>query len=128
MRMDLIKSPEMELQLNLQFAERRMFEIAEVAEKDDRLAAQAMLRLQHHLNQALEATGKVSQEQALPAMERVRQTLQYQQQLMQQLMANADPAITPVMAQSRQMFQQQLHVMENQLVEELLLQSGHQGQ
>ena len=118
MRIGISTDAETDLQLNLQFAERRMAEIAAMAGHDDDHAAQAVLRLQNHLNQALEATGQVSQEQALPAMQRVRQTLQTQQSLMQQLMGNPDPAATPVMTQSRQMFQQQLHVMENQLVEE----------
>jgi len=131
MRIELTNNPESELQLNLQFAERRMIEIGEVAGQDDDLAAQAMLRLQNHLNQALEATGKVSQEQALPAMQRVRQTLQNQQNLMQQLMADPGPATTPAMARSRQMLQEQLHAVENQLVgkpEQLQLQHQNQMQ
>ena len=129
MRIEISIDPETDLQLNLQFAERRMAEIAKVAGHDDDHAAQAMLRLQGHLNQALEATGKVNQEQALPAMQRVRQTLQYQQNLMQQLMGNPDPANEPVMVRSRQMLQQQLHAMEYQLVEEQeQLQLQHQNQ
>ena len=131
MRIGMSTDPETNLQLNLQFAERRMAEIAEMAGHDDDHTAQAVLRLQGHLNQALEATGKVSQEQALPAMQRMRQTLQYQQSLMQQLMGNPDPAATLVMTQSRRMFQQQLQAMGNQLVEEqeqLQLQQQNQMQ
>ena len=129
MRIELTNNPESELQLNLQFAERRMIEIGEVAGQDDDLAAHAMLRLQNHLDQALEATGKVSQEQALPAMQGVRQTLQYQQHFIQQLMVNTDPANEPVMVRSRQMLQEQLHAVEYQLVEEHeQLQLQHQNQ
>ena len=129
MRIDLINNPESELQLNLQFAERRMTEIGEVAGQDDDLAAQTVLRLQNHLNQALEATGKVSQEQALPAMQRVRQILENQQHLMQQSMAEPSPANEPVMVRSRQMLQEQLRAIENQLEEEpVQLQLQHQNQ
>ena len=119
-RMNLSSSEETRLQLNLQYAERRIAELAEVAGEDDGLAARTMLRLQEHLNQALAATGKVSQDEAIPAMERVRQTLQQQQRLMEQLLVNSDPVHEQAMLHNRQMLTEQLRVVENGLLEDQL--------
>jgi hypothetical protein len=122
MRLSLAAGPQAELDLNLAFAERRMVELARLLENEGALPSQPLLRLQNHLQRALEVTGEVTQEQALPAMERVRLTLLTNQQLMLQLQTNADPASAPVMEQAREMLQQQLRAVENQLLTEQLRQ------
>ena len=143
MRLNLTNNPETALELHLLFAERRMIEIADVLEEDEGLAANAMVGLQNHLDKALEATGKVSQEQALPAIQMVQQRLQYQQMLMQQLMqqlpALGKPDNEALMTRTGERLREQLQVIENQLLEEQLqqqeqnqvrqqVQPGQQGQ
>jgi len=111
-------SPQTELNLNLEFAERRKSEIAALLYEDEELAAQSILRLQNHLQNAVRASELVNGEDALPSMLRLRDSLEYQQRLMEQLQENNHPAIEAEMNQPRQMIQEQMRIVENQLLEE----------
>ena len=123
----LATSPQTELNLNLQFAERRMNEISVLLYKDEELAARSILRLQNHLQSAVQASEVVNGEQALPAMLRLRDHLQYQQRLMQQLQENDNPASEEEMNQSRQMIQEQMRIVEEELQQQLQRQLQHQN-
>ena len=128
-RLALASSPQTELNLNLQFAERRMTEISALLDEDEELAAQSILRLQNHLQNAMQASQLVSGEQSMPALQRLRDALQYQQRLMQQLQLNTDPAKNPFTEQSGELLQQELDIIEDRVQEEqLLLQQQKQMQ
>lgn len=111
-------TPQTELNLNLKYAERRMAEIDAVLDGDEELAAQAMLRLQSHMQNALQASAAINGEQSSTAMEQVRQALEQQQRLMRQLGENTDAAGESDLSQTRQMIQEQMRLMEDQLLEE----------
>ena len=122
----LADSPQTELNLNLQFAERRMNEISVLLYEDEELAARSILRLQNHLQNAVRSSELVNGEQALPAMLRLRDDLQYQQRLMEQLQENDPPASETEMNQSRQMIQEQMRIVEDELQQQLQRQNQMQ--
>ena len=112
------RSPESVLDLNLAFAERRITEISAIMDEDEGLAAQAMLRLQHHTQNAIQTSAEISGGQAETAMQRLRQNLERQQQFMQQLQMKASQAEQPMLEQSSELLQQQIREMENQMRQE----------
>ena len=131
----LASSPQTELNLNLEFAERRKSEIAALLYEDEELAAQSILRLQNHLQNAVRASELVKARWLYLSMQRLRDDLQYQQRLMLQLQLKADPAKKPFMEQSGETLQKELRIIEDRLQEQQRMQEqiqsvpeGGQGQ
>jgi len=131
-RMDLTSDPESDLDLNLEFADRRVAEIVSLLGEGETLSPQIMLRLQTHLDQALQYAVGLEDSQAMPALQRVEEKLMVQQQLMLQLQTDVDPQGEQLINQTRQMLQERIQVVESQLnnqnAQQQQNQQGQQGQ
>jgi len=111
-RLSFTNQPENGWQVALQFAERRIAEIRAMIEAGKQPDEALQTRYEAQLEQALRYAQNLPDEQALRALEQIRQRLRLQEEQMSQL-----PANQAVVVQTRKMIQQRLEWVENGLQE-----------
>ena len=111
-RLSFTNQPESGWQLALQFAERRIAEIRAMIEAGKQPDEALQTRYEAQLEQAFRFAQNLPDEQALQALEQIRQRLRLQEEQLSQL-----PANQAVLVQTRSMIQQRLQWVENGLQE-----------
>ncbi|MEW6504708.1 MAG: DUF5667 domain-containing protein [Chloroflexota bacterium] len=109
-RLNFTNQPESGWQVALQFAERRIAEIRAMIEAGKQPDEALQTRYEAQLEQALRFAQNLPDEQALRALEQIRERLRLQEQQMSEL-----PANQAVVARTRSMIQQRLQWVENGL-------------
>ncbi|MFH2040173.1 MAG: DUF5667 domain-containing protein [Chloroflexota bacterium] len=102
------RSPQNQLDHNLNFADRRILEIAGLLAADTPIPQQVHIRLQAELDQALELAAGMDDLQMIMELERIGVRAEVQLQMMSMLMAGDTNSPDPVMAMVRSSLQQQL--------------------
>lgn len=122
-RLQLAHDDETQLQLELQFINRRMVEIRTMLQSGEVPSDAFMNRLQNQLEYTLRLTANMQNEQATQAFLQIQEQLQLHLQTMTQLHLNTDP--DPALLQTRNriqnMLQQQLHLCQVGLEDPLWL-------
>jgi len=111
-RLSFTNQPESGWQVALQFAERRITEIRAMIEAGKQPDEALQTRYEAQLEQAFRFAQNLPDEQALQALEQIRQRLRLQEEQLSQL-----PANQAVLVQTRSMIQQRLQWVENGLQE-----------
>jgi len=111
MRSDLAVSPEAEIELQLQFAERRVEELNELVSEERPLSDIVMLRLESQINHALQLAAGLQTTQMNDELPQIRQRLITQLQKMEQL-HSGDPQAEALLTRTRQMLQTHLQLVE----------------
>lgn len=101
-------SPQAQLEQNLNFADRRILEIADLLAAGSPIPQQVQTRLQTELNQALNLAAGMEDQQMIMELERIRLRIETQLQMMSMLMASHPNSTDPIMAMVRVSLQQQL--------------------
>jgi hypothetical protein len=104
------RSPQAQLEQNLNFADRRILEIAGMQAAGTPIPQQVLTRLQAQLNQALNLAAGMGDQQMIMELERIRLRTEAQLQMMSFLMAGDPNSPDPVMALVRTSLQQQLQM------------------
>ncbi len=111
-RLNLTSQPENGWQVALQFAERRIAEMRAMIEAGKQPDEVLQFRYEAQLEHALRLAQNLPDDQALRALEQIRQRLRLQEEQLSEL-----PANSPVLAQTRSRIQQRLQWVENGLQE-----------
>ncbi|MFH2040633.1 MAG: DUF5667 domain-containing protein [Chloroflexota bacterium] len=104
------RSPQNQLEHNLNFADRRILEIAGMLAADTSIPQQVQTRLQAELDQALELAAGMDDQQMIMELERIGVRAKVQLQMMSMLMAGDTNSPDPVLAMVRSSLQQQLEL------------------
>lgn len=110
-RSDLAGSPEAQLDLQLQFVERRIEELAELVGEGQPLPDAVALRLENQLNHALQLAAGLQTVQIAEELPQIRQRLMTQLQVMEQL-HSSDPQAEALLTRTRQTLQTRLQLVE----------------
>ncbi len=109
-----------EMELQLQFANRRMEEIAAM-NGEGKVAPDAVVeQLQTRLQNALHLAASLNEEEVAPALLRIQEQLRLQEQTLLQL--HADEENTPLLLRTREMLREQIRLVGEGLEEPLQLQ------
>jgi len=109
-----------EMELQLQFANRRMEEIAAM-NGEGKVAPDAVVeQLQFRLQNALHLAASLNEEEVAPALLRIQEQLRLQEQTLLQL--HADEENTPLLLRTREMLREQIRLVGEGLEEPLQLQ------
>jgi hypothetical protein len=111
MRSDLADSPDTQIELQLQFAERRVEELAELVGKGQPLPEIVALRLESQVNHALQLAAGLQAAQMSEELSQIRRRLMTQLQVMEQL-HSSDPQAEALLTRTRQMLQTRLRLVE----------------
>jgi hypothetical protein len=104
------RSAQSQLEQNLNFADRRIVEIANLQAAGIPIPQQVQTRLQNQLNQALNLAAGMEDQQMVMELERIRLRVEAQLQMMTMLMAGDSNSPDPVMAMIQTSLQQQLQL------------------
>jgi len=104
------RSPQTQLEQNLNFADRRIMEMASMQVADTPIPQQVQTRLQSQLNQALNLAAGMDDQQMFKELLRIRLRTEAQLQMMNMLMAGDLNSPDPVMAMVQTSLQQQLQM------------------
>jgi len=104
------RSPQTQLEQNLNFADRRILEIATLHAADTPIPQQVQTRLQAELNQALNLAAGMDDQHMIMELQRIRLRVEAQLQMMTKLMAGDPDSPDPVIAMVRTSLQQQLQL------------------
>ena len=104
------RSPQTQLEQNLNFADRRIMEIAGMQAAGTPIPQQVQTRLQAQLNQALNLAAGMDDQQMIMELAHIRLRTEVQLQMMSMLMAGDSNPPDPVMAMVRTSLQQQLQM------------------
>lgn len=122
-RLSISADQETQLQLSLEFAERRMEEIQTMLQMGETPPETVMTRLQNQMDYALRLAINMPDEQLQSTLLQVQTRLQQQDQTMTQLQLNleADPALLQIQDRVKTMLQQQLQLCQTGLTDPDLL-------
>lgn len=115
-RVDLVADPETQFDLALQFAGRRAEEIYRMAEAGKVAPEDVTNQMQDQLEFALQVAANQPPETGVQLLERARDCLHQQDQLMQQFETQASPNTQAALQRVRQMIQERLNWVEDGLV------------
>lgn len=126
-RAGLTADPQAQLDLSLEFAERRVNELTALAKAGLVPPEEVMSRLQLELDQAVQLALALQQSQDEPVMEQLRQEMQQQERAMLNAQAQ-NPAAEALMTRTRQMVQERLRLVDSLLEESQRLQDRDRTQ
>lgn len=109
-----------EMELQLQFANRRMEEIAAMNGEGKAVPNEVVEQLQLRLQNALRLAASLNDDEVKPALLRIQEQLRVQEQTLLQL--KADEESTPLLLRTREMIQEQIRLVGDGLEEPLQLQ------
>ncbi len=115
LRSEITRDPQARLNLSLELAERRTAEIAQMVARDEVPPEPVLLRLQTHLQTALQLAAAQNDAQAIRALERIRQRLEVQYQRLLQQANVINPMAQAVLARTRAMIQTHLQAVQEGL-------------
>jgi len=104
------RSPQTQIEQNLNFADRRIMEMASMQDAGTPIPQQVQTRLQAELNQALNLAAGMGDQKMIMELERIRLRTEVQLQMITMLMAGATNSPDPVMAMVQISLQQQLQM------------------
>lgn len=104
------RSPQVQIEKNLNFADRRILEIADLIAADTPIPLQVQTRFQAELNQALYLAAGLGDHQMITELERIRLRMEAQLQMLSMLMAGDPDSPDPVLSMIQTSLQQQLHM------------------
>ncbi|MGE5224762.1 MAG: DUF5667 domain-containing protein, partial [Omnitrophica WOR_2 bacterium] len=107
-RIELASQAQNQLQLELEYANRRVEEIRAMLGKGIPPQPAVLTRMRNQLDRAFQLAAGLDERQVQPALQQIRQELQAQEQVMAQLMTQAGPQAEPGLEQARQMIQTRL--------------------
>ncbi|NPV77998.1 MAG: hypothetical protein HPY59_16680 [Anaerolineae bacterium] len=116
-RASLVTDPEAQFDLALQFASRRAVEIQSMAKADKVAPESVMNQMQNQLELALQIAANQPPGIGDQLLERARDRLRQQDQLMQQLETQANPEAEAALKRVRQMIQERLSWVEDGLAD-----------
>jgi hypothetical protein len=99
----------------MEMAHVRLQEMQKLTEKEQPVPEQVRLRLEQHVNQALQICSKLTEEEVDGCLMQIRERLQNQVREMEQLMLHTPDEGQPVMEQTRTMLQLRLRLVEEGL-------------
>ncbi len=120
-RLGLALSTQTRLNLNLEFANRRVDEIAFLAAKDQVPPEQVLNRLQTQLDQALKVSAGLDDQGMQAALQGEMQSLQIQERTLQQVQLHNGSPAEPALLQAREMIRAQLQIVEGGLADPVQL-------
>lgn len=124
-RLQLTNDPEKDLDLQLEFLNRRTLELFKLTEEDQLPSTGLMTRLQNQINTALQLALSLEQQESLEAMQKIRVEMQAQEMLMQQLQTGSGEL---VQSQVQSMLQERLQLVNSALEDPLQNQEQLQQQ
>ncbi|HQF63729.1 MAG TPA: DUF5667 domain-containing protein [Anaerolineaceae bacterium] len=104
-RIDLTSNPEMQSELALEFADRRVAEIQTILQAGGVPSEAVQTRYEAQVEQAIQFALNLPDDQAVAALEQVRTRLQTQQSLLLQFQSNGTPEGEATLVRARQMIQ-----------------------
>ncbi len=116
-RSDLTNSPEARYELMLQLAEQRTEEIRFLAQNGAGNGEQQIERLQLHLDDALQQTTRLQDQDMLRALTQIRDRLHQQDQTMQQALQQTGPQGQAILERARQTLRTQERLADNGLTD-----------
>ncbi|WP_322807334.1 DUF5667 domain-containing protein [Thermanaerothrix sp.] len=128
LRSEITRDPQARLNLSLELAERRTAEITQMVARDEVPPEPVLLRLQTHLQTALQLAVAQSDAQAVRALERIRQRLEIQYQRLLQQGSVTNPTAQAALVRTRAMIQTHLQAVQEGLQDpQILRQRLRQG-
>lgn len=126
--LNLTANPESQFELALNLVDRRANEILSILGQGDLVADETIIRYRDQIEQAMFLAMNLTEDEILPAFEKVQNRLNTQQQTLTQLKTNGTAEAIAIMTQTRDMIQErlrileedQLQVMEQQRIQEQL--------
>jgi len=115
-RADLTSDPQAQLELNLEFSQRRVEEVVALLEAGTLPPEEVINRLQLELDQAVQQALALQQSQDSPVMEQLRQLVQQQEQIMLNAQAQ-DPQAEALLTRTQEMVQERLRLVDSLLEE-----------
>ena len=106
------KSDTDQIELALQFANRRILEIQTMLTRGQTPPESLLLRLQNEIDTALHLASRMDMDSLEPVLQKIRQTLELQEQILARLQAKAGLQDDALLTQVRQQIQQRLNWVE----------------
>jgi hypothetical protein len=116
-KMAMTGNPQEQATLLMSMAQTRVQEMAALAEQGITPPDQVRERLQQHLNQALQLAANMDEPIRAQTLLQLRDCLQTQDRIMEQLQLHVDTEIEPLLTRTRQMLQEQLHLVDEGLAD-----------
>jgi hypothetical protein len=116
-KMAMTGDPQEQATLLMSMAQTRIQEMAALAEQGITPPDQVRDRLQTHLHQALQIAADMDEATRERTLLQLRDCLQTQDQIMQQLQLHVDAETEPMLTRTRQMLQEQLHLVDEGLAD-----------
>ena len=113
----LAGSPQKQATVLMNMAQRRVEEMAALAEKGVTPPAQVHEQLEQHLNQTLALASNMDEPALEQTLLQLRDRLQTQDRIMEQLQTHANAATEPLLTQTRQMLQTRLQLVDEGLAD-----------
>ena len=120
--------PQASIDLNLDLADRRVAEIASLEEEGLPLEESVVVRLENHLNTALQQAANLEGDEFDEAVEQVKSRLEVQEKNMQQVNMNEDPKGEALRIMSSNMIQERIRLLEEGEESPVMLKQQLQGQ
>ena len=120
--------PQASIDLNLDLADRRVAEIASLEEEGLPLEESVVVRLENHLNTALQQAANLEGDEFDEAVEQVKSRLEVQEKNMQQVNMNEDPQGEALRIMSSNMIQERIRLLEEGEESPVMLKQQLQGQ
>jgi uncharacterized membrane protein YgcG len=116
-KMAMTGDPQEQATLLMNMAQTRIHEMAALVEQGITPPDQVRDRLQTHLHQALQIAADMDEATRERTLLQLRDCLQTQDQIMQQLQLHVDAETEPLLTRTRQMLQTQLHLVDEGLAD-----------
>ena len=120
--------PQASIGLNLDLADRRVAEMAALQEQGQPLEDSLVVRLENHLNTALQQAVNLEGAEFDEAVEQVKNRLKIQQKNMQQVNMNEDPQGEALRTMSSNMIRERIRLLEEGEESPVMLKQQLQGQ
>jgi hypothetical protein len=111
------RDPEAKVERLMELSQTRVQEMTQLVESGQTPPEQVLLRLEQHMQEALQICSDMDDATLDRALSQVRDRLQKQEQDMQRLQSRAAQSAHPILEHTRSMLQTQLHVVNDGLVD-----------
>lgn len=116
LRLWLNQDPQNEIDMLLEMTRTRAQEMIRVAQQGDEIPLKTRLRLEMHVNQALQQAAELGNPEMDAALLRIHTSLQNQEQLIHQAQIQAGPEAGETLLQTRTMLLSRIHTVEAALI------------
>ena len=121
LRLELTKDPQTELEIILDYANRRIDEIATLLMENVVVPEPTATRYQEHLNYALQLASTFDDDEFQTGLQRIRSCLEQQERIMVQAQTNMPEGVNPMMNQIRETIRERIRMVDLGLEDPLML-------